>query len=243
MRKKTVALGSLVSLLCATQVVAGGCFYKSGFLAGGHVGASFGKGTFNRSLNPNVPGFVGSGLNASASASKTSALFGVLGGYRHIFNEGITLGGDVSLNFFTNNELSKNLPLTSPGLPTANFIHNLKRTYSVIPSIYFGKVFCDRYHVSLGLGLGVSSFKNKVANVLRGNTVSATQTKVAFVPSINGEYAATNNISLVANVSYELYQKVSNNFGQNVTGIAGSTYNSSITPKYLTVKLGAVYRF
>jgi hypothetical protein len=241
MLKKTVALGALLTTISSMPTLAHSSYYKSGFLAGAHVGYSFGSGTFNGIANLNVA--VVPLLSASGKANKSGPLIGLLGGYRHIFNQGFTIGADVTANIFGNNELKKQLNHTFAAV-TSPFINHLKRNYSIIPSINFGKVLCDRFHVALGLGLGITRFKQQVDNVNALVSVSASQTKLGFVPSLRAEYAATQNVSFTGDVSYEMYQKVKKQFGQNaIPASPGSSYTSSISPKFLTLKIGAVYRF
>lgn len=52
MLKKTATFGSLLTvIMCATSTLAHGPNFKSGFLAGAHVGYSFGSGKFNSTLD------------------------------------------------------------------------------------------------------------------------------------------------------------------------------------------------
>lgn len=239
MLKKTVVLGSILTAMCAAPTLANPANFKSGFLAGGHVGASFGSGRFNSNFDTND---VNLGVSSvSGRANKTSALFGVLGGYRHVFQEGYTIGFDISANIFTNNELKKQL--THDIGADFPFDNKLSRRFSVIPSINFGKTFCGRWHVALGLGLGVSRFHQHVYSVDFNTTGKSSTTKLGFVPSVGVEYAATQNISITGSLSYEIYKKVHKKFDTLVPELAGSSYTSSISPRYLTLKVGAVYRF
>lgn len=241
MLKKTVVLGSVVAGICAAPTMAHGSYFKSGFLAGGHVGVSNGWGSFNDVFNPNQA--VGDASNASGKGRKTSALLGVFGGYRHIFNEGFTLGMDVAANFLTNNELKKTLNHIQGGVDFP-FIDKLTRQYAVIPSINIGKIFCGRYHAYLGLGLAISKFKHSTNIVDAAATVNSSQVRLGFVPTVGIEYAVTHNVSVFGNVSAEIYQKLSKTYDVSAqTGLPGATYKSSISPRYVNLKVGAVYRF
>lgn len=241
MLRKTVTLGSIIAALGTTSTLAHSGMFKSGFLAGAHVGIASGSGRFNTSLNPNNA-LIGASQSASGKSTKTAALFGVLGGYRHLFHDGFTLGLDVSLDAYSSNEINKNLVYTFGGFPPVTVKNKLKRTFGLIPSINIGKIFCGRWHVALGLGLGVSGFKSNVSTTVGSGSFS--KTKVGFVPSVAVEYALTQNVSVVGKLGYEIYSKISKQFTQpgQVAGLV-STYSTSISPRYLTLSAGAVYRF
>jgi opacity protein-like surface antigen len=220
-----------------------GSFYKSGFLAGAQVGVSMGNGKFNSTFNF-PPAVAVNTSSASGTARKTSALFGLLGGYRHIFNQDYTIGFILEANVFTNNQLVKSLAQFGSEF---TFNHRLKKSFSVIPSVVLGKIFCGRWHASVGLGLAISRFRLGIDNTSPDVTpasVSATQTKIGFVPSIGAEYAATQNVSIIGNVSYEFYGKIRKTFSNNVAAFGtGNSYTTSISPRYFALKVGAIYRF
>lgn len=241
MFKKTVALGAIVTTVCATSTLAHSGLYKSGFLAGAHVGVANGWGTFNGNFNPNQ--LVGGQSNASGKARKTSAILGILAGYRHVLPESYTLGADISLNFLTNNELNNKLNNVIANVPFP-FTNKLSKQYSVVPSVNFGKIFCGRYHAYIGLGLALTRFKQQVNNVIAQSTVSSSKIKVGFVPKVGIEYAATPHLSFVGNLSYEIYSKVNKTFDVSAsTGLPGAKYSTSIKPKYINFTVGAIYRF
>lgn len=242
MVKKSLALGVLATSLAAPSM-AQPCYFKSGFLAGAHVGVSNGSGRFNSTLT--IPALNFGTVTNSAKARKNSAMFGVIGGYRHIFHEGYTLGLDLTVNIFSNDNLNKLISATYPGrAPTPPFLNVLARRLSAIPSIKLGTVLCSRWHVAVGLGLGISKFHQKMISPFPAELKRPSTTKLGFVPSLGVEYAATQNISVVGNVEYEIYKKISHTFSQQFTSpIAGSSYILSISPRYLTLRVGAVYRF
>lgn len=241
MFKKTLVLGSLVVSMCSMPTLAQSNFYKSGFLVGAHLGTSFGSGSFNGVFNPNQA--VGNVSSVSGKSRKTNALLGVFGGYRYIFNEGLTIGGDVSANFLTSSEIKRRL-IHIQGADSFPFINRLSHQYSIVPSINFGKVICNRFHAYLGLGLAISKFRQKVDVVDADASVNVSQIRLGFVPTAGIEYAVTHNVSIFGNVSYEIYKKISKNFDISaVTGLPGSVYASSVSLRYLTLKVGAVYRF
>jgi opacity protein-like surface antigen len=239
MLRKTVLFGSLLAALGTTSATsAHSSFYKSGFLAGAQVGVASGKGTFNAAFNP----FIGAIDSQSGSARKTGPIFGLLAGYRHVFNHDWMIGLILEGNVLGSSELSKQLSHFNNTTP---IIQKVKKTYNVIPTVTIGNIFCGRWHASLGLGLAIARFKQNVVSAVPGvpGSVSGSQTKVGFVPSIGVEYAANQNVSLFGNVSYEVYGKVSKTIAQNALFGVRNTYTSSIKPKYLTLKVGAVYRF
>lgn len=240
MLKRTAALGSVLTVLCVSSTLAHGTNFRPGFMVGGHVGYSFGSGKFNSTYTL-APGLLQPASTVNGSSRKSAALFGVLGGYRHIFNQGYTLGANVEFNLFASNEFSKQLAHSFPVPLTVPVTNRLKRTFNVLPSLVVGKIFCDRYHVSLGLGVAFTRFKQQVINNANSFTANKTQTKVGFVPSLGVEYAASKNVSLVGNLSYEIYSKFSKTYN---TGFGnGATYTASNKPRYTTLKVGAVYRF
>ncbi len=244
MLKKSVVYGALLATVCITPSLAHS-FYKTGFLAGAQVGASFGNGKFNSTFNPPAIGGVTS-TSFSGSANKTAALFGILAGYRTVFNQDSTFGFNLEANVFSNNQLNKQFQFFANTLADSTVNNQLKKTYSIIPSVTLGKVFCGRWHASLGLGLAISRFKQTVTGVagaVVGSSASANQNKIGIVPSVGIEYAASPNVSFTGNLSYEIYGKVSKTFQDAAKFGTGASYLSSIKPKYLTLKVGAVYKF
>ncbi len=172
MLKKTVVLGSLLSLLFGNPALAQVPCFKSGFLMGsdphgqGKSKASFKNGT------PEAPGF------ASGNSSHAAGLIGVIGGYRFIFNQGATVGMDVSSNYLSGNDMKK--AVTQPGFA---FNNQLKRDFNVVPSFSFGKIIDDQLHIALGLGLGIAQAKHRALNGDPRMPASPSQTNLGFVPS------------------------------------------------------------
>jgi len=242
MLKKGILLGVLLSSVGTAPTLAGPCYFKSGFLAGAHVGVTRGSGTFKATFDTGVVGVAAA--SASGGAAKTSAMFGLVGGYRHILNGGYTVGADLAANIFANNELKKQLDHTiAPD--DYFFVNRLSRRFNIIPGVSFGKILCDRWLVSLGVGLAISRFQQQVFSVDSNVGLKSSVTKVGFAPSLGVEYAATQNLSVVGGVTYEIYGKISKKFGNEFTApyFITSSYATSINPRYLTLKVGAVYRF
>lgn len=238
MLKKTMVMGIILTGICTAPTLAHTSYFKSGFLAGAHIGVSQITESFQSNFNTNDP-ILGSSA-VSAKARRTSGLVGIIGGYRHIFNEWYTLGMDISLNFLTKNDLTKLIN----HIHDFNFRNTLSRQYNVTPSINLGKIICDRFHVSLGLGLAISRFKLRVDDVDNPASYNTSQTRLGFVSAVGVEYAVTHNVSILGNVSYEIYQNMKKTFNVNSsTGLPNSKYTSSIRPQYLTFKVGMVYRF
>lgn len=148
----------------------------------------------------------------------------------------------IEANLLTANEIKKSLFHTGTHL---QFDNKVKKTFTVIPTVALGKVFCGRWHASIGLGLAISSFKQQVdtINVNPALSGNANQRKIGFVPSIGVEYAATQNVSIMGNVAYEIYGKMTKTLTNPAYAIGPASYTTSVTPKYLTLKVGAVYRF
>jgi hypothetical protein len=244
MFKKTLLLGGCVTTLFAGPVLAQETYFKSGFLVGAHAGFSHALRSFKNTFNPDLAPIVYP-ESASGKARKDGAVLGVLGGYRHIFQNNMTLGVDVSGDIYVDNALEAHiiLPFAIP-LVVSN---HLSRQLSVTPSVHFGRTFLGRWHVALGLGLGISRFSSRV--ILDNGfdeplTLKSKMTKASFVPSVRAEYAATPKLSVIGNISYEICKKITKNFDNQAIQMGGahSYLRSSIAPRYVTVKIGAVYR-
>ena len=245
MVNKKLALGIFVMSLAHLPTSGQTTCFESGFIAGAQVGIANGRGTFHSTFDTNLIGV----SKASKRAHKNSAVFDFFGGYRHIFCEGYTLGVNISADVYSKNNIKAGIVHVFR-TPTPPFINKISRRYSIIPAINVGKVVCDCWHVALGLGLAISEFHQKVNEPLLDpslplNTVKSSKTKIGFVPSVSGEYALSQCVSLTGNLSYEIYRKVSKRFGDQLTRpiFPGSSYVSSIRPRYLTLKFGAAYRF
>lgn len=237
MMKKSLVLGSLLSTVCLASADAHTGYFKSGFLAGGHVGVGFGNGKFNATFTaPGAPGGLPSSVDASAK--KTSPLLGVHVGYRQVLREGYTFAFIVEANLSGSSELKKELShFSAPNaVPVTN---KLKQNYNVIPKIVFGKIICGRYHASIGLGMPIARFKSQIQ--LLASSLNASQTKIGFAPSLGIEYAATPNVSVFGDVSYEMYKKAGKTYILNNAGTA--KYDTSINPRQFVIKAGVSYRF
>lgn len=210
-------------------------YYKSGVTAGIHGGASYMWGRVKSTFNPNL-GLAP--LPAAGSANKTTGFGGGLVGYRYFLNQGVSLGADVTVNYYGNNDLNKRL---NHGLNV--FDVKVSRTFSVTPSFVLGRVFNERFHANLGLGLGISRFEQKVRNVTPNLSVKGSKTQLGFVPSLGLEYAITQKWAVTGNVSYEYYGRVKRSFNQGISTVNGATYNTSINPNIATGRLGVIYKF
>lgn len=235
MLKKAVFFGLLVSTLGTNPTQANTSLFNSGFLLGAQVGYNYGSGSFKASFNDGgVPPII---EEASGRGRNTAALIGLIGAYRHLFTPGYTVGLEVTANYMGMNEINKRfIQVFSP------FLNRLKRTYNVIPSVALGAIVSDNVLVSLGLGLGISRFHLLVDNIDGGQRAQSSGTKVGCAPSVGVEYATTHKFSLIANATYEIYQKISKTFDSRIA-YPGTSYKSAISPKYLTVKAGFVFKF
>ncbi|ARN84093.1 outer membrane beta-barrel protein [Candidatus Nucleicultrix amoebiphila] len=237
MLRKAFLLASTVALLSQPAKAA---YFKSGFIAGGHLGFSSMSGKFSTLFDDRLgaPG----PYSAGGSASKTNFMGGIIGGYRHIFANGVSFGGDVVLNFNRSKEATK--IFTQANAPFLNKFR--RKNVSVIPGISVGKVLGNRFHGTLGLGLGISQFELQVINVLGNGSFKKTETKVGFVPSLGLEFAATERVSLVANVAGEFYSKVSKtSFGNEIAPLFNNNavfYSSSYRPNFFTARLGFIVK-
>lgn len=215
-------------------------YYKSGVTAGIHGGASYMwgrvKSTFSTAVLAPVP--------AAGSASKTNGFFGGLLGYRYFLNSGVSLGADVTVNYYGNNDLNKRLNHKTPANVLIPFDNKVSRTFGVTPSFVIGRVFNERFYANLGLGLGISRFEQKIRNVAANISVKGSKTQLGFVPSVGLEYAINPKWAVTGNVAYEYYGRVKRNFGREVNPtVVGINYNTSINPNIVTGRLGVIYKF
>lgn len=173
----------------------------------------------------------------ATNTTAISPLPGNLGSYRHIFSQGNTLGVQVtSSHLFTNDRLAQKGLL----LPSAFFDKRTKDNFMVTPTLNFGKMMDDHFHVMLGLGLAITQRCGEKNN--RTPDVSQTsKTRYSFVPSVSAEYIYTKNISFVGNISYEKPKNQNSALSQNAS--AKSSYWSVLKPKFLSPRAGIVYRF
>ena len=232
--------------LFASPALAQKTYFKSGFFVGGHGGFSHASGSLKNTFDPAVRVLLPIG-SASGKARKDGGVFGVLGGYRHIFQNNMTIGGDISGDIYVDNALDAPVAIRFPDGTVQPTDNRLSRQYSLIPSINFGKTFLGRWHVALGLGAGISRFSSRVTfhDDVDGPVIMRwKKTRVSFVPSVRAEYAATQKLSLIGNISYEICKKMTKNFDGRVFNgfVPDSQLESSIAPRYVTVKIGAVYR-
>ena len=236
MIKKTLILGTLMAT-AAPLAQAHNTPFRSGWLVGAHVGVAYLSGKFDTVWN----GGTGNGNKPmSASTKKSAALGGLLGGYRHTFSNGWTIGGDVVVNFF-NNRIEKNL--LNDSVTGAQFNNVLKRNYSVVPGVNVGRIFNKNFHASFGLGLGISKFQLKSYNISGGIIKDASVTKLGFVPSIGFDIACTDRVTFSGNLGYEVYGKTNKIFGREIaTGLPNASFSSNISPRSVTGRLGFVVK-
>jgi len=228
------------ALFCIGQANAEN-YINSGFFIGAQAGYTHGKGRFD-SVYDDGPIFGPDVYRDSKKARKSAGLIGILGGYRYVFTNGFTLGGDIAANYYGKQELKVNL--YHPNAADL-FVNRLKRKASFIPRLSVGKVFGGRFHASLGFGLGISRFSHQIDNRSRatGPSVKSSSTRFAFVPSAQIEYACTKRISLIGSASYEMYNRVKKYYGQAIEPLLdGTNYTSSIKPKYVTLTAGFIVK-
>ena len=174
------------------------------------------------------------------SQSPSMGFIGTVGGYRHIFGQGSTFGIDVSVNDVLGYDFKRRLNNQRNAL----FDTSLKRELNVLPSFSIGRVINDQFHVTLGLGVGMTPSNQRADNSLGKVPAAASQTTLNFVPSVGAEYAYTKHLSFIGNVSYETNRKGNTHLAQNAApAVPGSSYWSAIKPKFLRPKAGIVYRF
>lgn len=213
-------------------------YYTSGFLLGVHGGVNRVTGNFKAIFNDGL-NFDNSIQPASGCAHRPMGFFGGLLGYRYVFQNGFTLGIDVTGNYTASNELGATLFHAF-----ATIRNRLKKKYAIIPSIKMGGIIFDRYHVYGGLGLAISRFTLSIDNIDAPEFFSSKSfTKVGIVPSIGVEHAFTPWLYLSGELSYEAYKEVETMFGSEFAqGLPQATYNSKIRPRVFAARLGLVLK-
>lgn len=236
MIKKHFLYASFV-LAAATSAQACSDYYKPSFLAGFHLGYSHMRGKFNSVFDDGLG--APSPFSASADARQSKALAGIFAGYQYVFENGLTLGADATLNYNGNQQLSKELQ-HGVGQP---FRNTLSRQFSMIPALTVGYVFDRHFHAFLSLGLAVSKFTAEVHNVVGNVVAKSAVTRIGFAPSVTLEYAFSRNFSMVGSVGYEGYKKVTPSFGSAIAPtLPRSSYNGSIKPHFMTAKVGFIFK-
>lgn len=226
-----------IPLLFYIEATAAGAYIDSGFHVGLHAGYVDSRGDYRAIFDD------GFGLQTPelvfSKNQQSTGLMGAFGGYRYVFNNGYTISTDIIVNYYGRNELQ--VKLLHDGIDF--FTNRLKRHIGVIPRASFGKIIGGKFHASFGLGLGISRFKHQVDNISGEASVKSSQTRFAFIPSLQIEYACAKEFSLVGCVSYEIYQKIQKKFGQEVAPeLPSSSYFSSIKPRYLTLTAGFAFK-
>jgi hypothetical protein len=227
-------------LLTVNPLKANQVSIKSGPLFGLHAGYSHMATRFNNSFNDGL-GLADSFTRANGSSALSTWLIGATVGYQHIFKSTLTLGADVTLDYFYNNNLQKVL-----FHDIDPFKSYLERNLTFIPEITFGKTFAhNKVHAFIGLGMAVTRFSLRVDNVNdRRGTKDDTKVKLGFVPSVGLEIACTPSISLMGKVSYEMYEKINRRFSgpEIAPDLGNSIYSYEAKPRFIAAKLGIVYR-
>jgi hypothetical protein len=224
-------------LLSVNPLKANQISIKSGPLFGLHAGYSHMTTQFDTTFNDGIPPIT---LRKARGSSNISTwLVGATAGYQHIFKNTLTLGADVTLDYFYNNKLSKDL--FNGITPFKNY---LERNLAFIPEITFGKTFAhNKVHAFIGLGMAVTRFALRVDNVAGQVSKDDVRVKLGFVPSVGLEVACTPSISVMGKVSYEMYEKMSRRFNSELAPELGnSAYDYQAKPRFIAAKLGIIYR-
>lgn len=211
-----------------------------------HPAGLFGLAPLNTNNSP---------LSASSSKGNFS-LAGVLG-YRYVFQNNFILGAEV--------EVGKNFGdyTSAVQLNTANVGAialsesgtKIKNTFFVKPVAVLGYRINEKFAIFGKIGANIAKFdyNNEFgAFAVGGATIfrtsdSRTFTRTGLVLGLGAEYAFSNHISVVADASYTHFGSSSVTLTNPSTPanplIANATHTATVKPRFITARIGAIYRF
>lgn len=241
---------------------------KSGSYAGANVGfGQFKNNTgesffFNNAAGgPFVPGSDLSVGNTATpietSQSKSGVNFSVFVGYKEVLPNNFVLGLDiaVSKNSGTHSQISTlNTATGLFGNAASESVTTLKHKFSVTPALVVGYKVMPELMIGAKVGAHIARFDvNNTFDLKETNATAVDSsrkfTKTGFEFGVVGEYAVSNNISVMTDVSYTYFSKSTVNFANPTNGRVGSpiladaTHSATFKPSFFTAKIGAAYRF
>lgn len=219
------------------------------FRSGPYVGASFGYSYQNASVRENVHFTLGPNSSGTSTARVHSN--GVTGdiflGYQYCAGNGFALGAEVT-GALNSNEISKSIG-TGPVAGTFSTTPS-KSKGQIIPALVFGKQISQRLLAFLKAGPNINFFQfdHYITNsVLLGTKIgSYNKTSTGVMVGVGGEYAVSNQASILGTVSY----LGTGNFRQNYPNFSdaldtpGATGSTNFKNNYyITAKASLKYTF
>ena len=193
-----------------------------------------------------------------ADNSKSGASFAGLVGYTYDFGGDFFAGLEVQFGKNTG-DVKSNKNLVIPNgvfLTSGQIATTVKHSFGVSPLIVLGYKFTESFSGALKIGANISRFSTRtnysanVGNVIQYQTADSRKTtQTGFVAGVSGEYAVTDSVSIVAEGLYTQFGSKKSNltnptaFPGAAPQIAQSTHTSSIKPRFITARVGAIYRF
>lgn len=200
----------------------------------------------------------------NASNSKSGFSFGGFIGYTHILNNNIVIGLELAFGKNTGEATlkSRSAQNFNPNPGEINNTFNtsiLSQTFNFTPSLFLGYKFKPNLVAGVRLGAHVSRFNINNTFIALDDVdfpqfvpkTDKTFTKTGFEFGLRGEYAITNSISMIADASYTVFSNsdvsLSNpsiqDNGNPLHANTDATHTVSVKPRFITARLGAVYRF
>jgi hypothetical protein len=203
-------------------------FVQCGFYAGGQVGYVNMRGKFRTFLSTTA-------VQDSRFRTDNGIIGELLFGYRLFWPSGINLGAEVAGNI-EGTDLKRTL---NPGtLVDIKF----RRNYSIVPAITLGRTFQCNWNFFTKVGLGISRFETKLRIQKISGEFKQHKVKLGVVPSMGFEYAINRNLSAIATVTYEYYDRVGMNF-RNVIVAYDNAVNTARRVQYVHAKVGVIAKY
>ena len=182
-------------------------------------------------------------VNNSAFSGEMS-----LGG-RYLLNNGFFPGFEIAASF-ANDHIKRDFQFVDADLnlaPGYTLRTDLKRRYSIVPSVVLGWVVSEQFNVFAKLGVGISQYDLRLQQSTYEPLPSASlsKTKYSFVPSVGLEYSFSRFVSFVASLSCDIGGKI--NLEKKGLFDFGVPYNDkadlSVRANFFTQKIGLLIKF
>lgn len=218
-------------------------FLKSGAYIGISLGYSYMNSQVQEAMT--VPAIFSAAPTASVISDGVTG--DIFAGYRHFYESGYGLGGEMTFAV-NNNTISKAI-----GFPfNVNTITPLTNPFQFIPAVVLSKKFTSRWlgFFKVGVNINQFSFTHYMNN--RGPAEAGrdcgtySKTTVGPMVAVGGEYVLDENVSAVGTVSYLGARKIKQfyphtAFGPNTPN--NLTASTIFNPYSISLKASFLYRF